>query len=93
MGKWKRDIKGRPGAAPHDGKSFMAGRCPTIVVLLQDDLPMVRSASPLLTMSGHLSGRCPSKKTKSEHRNKKERTQIPPTQKKNVNLRTSSIFK
>lgn len=36
----------------------MAGRCPTIVVLLQDNLPMVRSASPLLTMSGHLSGRC-----------------------------------
>ena len=33
------------------------------------------------------------KKAKSKHRNKKERTQIPPTQKKNVNLRTSSIFK
>jgi len=38
-------------------------------------------------------GTLPLEKMKSEHRNKKERTQIPPTQKKNVNLRTSSIFK
>lgn len=49
----------------------MAGRCPTIVVLLQDDLPMVRLASSLLTMSGHLSGRCPSKKSEKQAQEQK----------------------